>query len=316
MIWWVRRLRPTTNLRRRERMARMMPRLSIGMTCVFLAAMFISSCWCKPQSAEHNPPLQPAQSGMSAAASGKTRSSDNGSSDRISHMLREIAHDANAPSDVRNRAETALKRWESPARPANSGPFLVRAMLHSPYSAGRYAWLQPIAIDQNLPDLCGVRVKEERTDGDGTTSVTEEDYPVYVCYLAAPLEGNLSTPVHIRAGNERKDMRLWEEYLIDCIDRLIYENIARPGQRRVRSLPEPPVWISAPDAGELRVFVAVFDRTGNRSEYVELEDLRDPKYEKTVLKYQALDSIGFYGGATRGHPYREEMWVAPIHFTN
>jgi hypothetical protein len=275
-------------------MVRMVARLRALLICSFLSVTFMSLCWCRTRSADQNGAKSPGMSEASPSEVGKSRLSKDWRSERISYILHEIAEDGNAPPDVQRRAEIALKRWKGPIGLDTSKPFLVRAMLYDAYSGGRYAWLNPIAIDQNLPDLCGVRIKEERINPDGSRAVIEEDYPVYVGYFDAPLDGGLSTAVHIRTGDEQKDVKLWEEYLIDNIDRLIYEHIAKQGPRKRRSLAMPPVWISTPDPNKVRVFISVYDRARNRSEYVQLEDLRDPKYEETVSKYSNLDQPGFY----------------------
>lgn len=194
-------------------------------------------------------------------------------------VLTLIKEDTQVPSAVRKRAESALARSALP-----SEPFLVRAMLYdSPLD--KTIILHPVAVDRPA-DLAGVTIKEERKAADGTVSTITEDYPVYTRYLSAPQEPPQWTWVTIRTESQEKDYGLWEEYLLDTIDWLIYTHIQGHVGNRDHGLTIPPVWISIPEEDVVRVFVAVYDRAGNRSDYVELEDLRGDKYRANTIRYR------------------------------
>jgi hypothetical protein len=139
-----------------------------------------------------------------------------------------------------------------------------------------------LTIDGEYRDLIGLRVKERHVDVNGTTFTIEEDYPVWIDSSPAysPSWDDNSVDVHFR---QRKDEKRWRKYLEDV--RMRRELAAKNKEAQntgepifeieTKKMEIPPVWMSVPEPNKVRVFVSVYDKSGNESEPVEIEDVFD-----------------------------------------
>ncbi len=139
-----------------------------------------------------------------------------------------------------------------------------------------------LKIDGEYRDLAGLRIKEQHVDVNGTTFTIKEDYPVWIDSPPAysPTWDSSSVDVHFR---QRKDEKRWRKYLEDV--RMRRELAAKNKEAQdageplfeieTKKMGIPPVWLSLPEANNVRVFVSVYDKSGNESEAVEIEDVLD-----------------------------------------
>jgi len=170
----------------------------------------------------------------------------------FTRAIRETAEMDDLPSDVRKRTQAALRRLENEV--LDPEPILVRAWVSNLDDDA--CFLEFIVLDEDK-DLLGLHIREQYTDVNGTVATFEEVYPVYVGFPFAPFLSWNSELVRIRNSNQRKDEKLWQEYV----------NEVAKGKRT--SMPD--VWISIPEDNTTRVFMSVYDRAGNKSESVEVE---------------------------------------------
>ncbi len=187
--------------------------------------------------------------------------------------LEAIAKDERLPTEVRARAETAqmkLKARRTKDSPTPE-PLLIRASVCRVKDGGTA--LNVVAIDWDH-DVIGLRIKEARADPNGRVSALVEDYPPYIERMPlSRFEEEPLLPVTIRDKEQRKNLAVWEAYLIDCYNLLVEIRSGVKDSRRIHGPARPPVWISKPEPNRTRVFVCLYDRQGHESEYVEVEDL-------------------------------------------
>ena len=67
----------------------------------------------------------------------------------------------------------------------------------------------------------------------------------------------------IRTANERKDEKLWQEYVSEDPLENIEEYV--PWEERV-----PPIYISIPEPDKVDVWIWIYDKAGHKSEPVKL----------------------------------------------
>ena len=201
----------------------------------------------------------------------------------LQEMVDQTLHDALAslakktelPSDIINRAKTALTKLENGS--LDTEPILLMAAIGiSDLNNQPQADIDIIYFDENN-DLRGLRIKEHYIDSNGLTTSLEEDYPVFVNTLNTPFTNSAYFPVHFRDKNQRKDEYLWLEYVNRNLDGLIRLNIDERQSdtldTHLKNLPfekMPPIYISIPDPNKVQVEISVYDREGNESDRIEL----------------------------------------------
>ena len=186
--------------------------------------------------------------------------------ERTLARIRRYAVEASVPPDVRQRAEAVVARIDNGVH--DPEPILVRATLFQ----GNLAVLTLDAFDED-EDILGIRIKEEHVGSDNQHEVLEEVYPVYIRFFSP---GESLPPwiyIEIRDKDQRKDMQAWEDYLVDTVDWLIAKYIQKGERRKTGFM--PTVWISAPASADTHVYAAVYDRRGNQSDYVQVENEED-----------------------------------------
>jgi hypothetical protein len=205
--------------------------------------------------------------------------------------LEAITQDEQMPPDVRERAKAALTRlrtrWAEGLRTAE--PLLVRAALCRSEIEGTA--LNIIAFDEDL-DTVGIRVKEQHIDPNGHATSITEDYPAFARGKDFVFDLFPLLEVSIRDKGRRKDPNEWEAYLIDSIDWLRQEQRQATKRHRNYGLDRPPVWISRPEPGRVRVFVCLYDRQRHESDYVEVEDALDREPLDPMTYVQSFLSPG------------------------
>ena len=210
------------------------------------------------------------------------------------------------PPEVRERAKKALQRLGNGV--LDPQPTLVLAQLIRSVRESDRGILQLVVVDEEL-DLRGLRVKEQHKAPDGGwVTMVEESYPLYagdeLAPPTAPFAPEEIVPVHIRSKGKVKDEDAWRLYTIQALDELVRrlitptvieisdgklalvqrkkastrdENVRDVSPRNGPHMEMPPIWISALEPNEVRVFISVYDRVGNVSETVEMYDVGGDK---------------------------------------
>jgi len=191
---------------------------------------------------------------------GGCRKSSPLSPEEIDHMMSEdfcnaVIEDSNMASDVRLRAHEILDKRHN--KVLDSEPILVSASLGARNDGLLFIAL---AFSDEDGDIANVTIREEYNDPNGNKSVLVESYPVWG-KKKLKAATYYFTWVHIRKNGERKDEIAWKEYL-DSGD----WDKDWPAKYR------PPIWISLPEEGKVRVQVCVHDYAGNVSNYVDVEN--------------------------------------------
>ena len=165
-----------------------------------------------------------------------------------------IIADGNMASDVRLRAKRVLAQRQN--KTTDPEPILVLASL-SHLESGLL--IMVLGFSDEDGDVAGVTVREENETGEGKGNVLIESYPVWG-ETKVKAATYYFTPINIRESNERKDEDAWREYL-------------ERGDWTPKR--QPPLWISLPQEGRVRVQVRVYDHVGNTSNFVEVENMLD-----------------------------------------
>lgn len=173
------------------------------------------------------------------------------------------------PSPAPERAREVLAKWKSGVR--DSRPILLDAGYAN---NSEKIWFDTYIFDDG-GDIQGLRVREEHKRADGTTITLEEDYPIFTVYEDEPTyeiyyRGFFAAVV--REGLEAHDVR-WRQDACRRKDEVLPDLKSTNSGRipRYASYLVPPIWMSIPRPPDLRVFVAVYDRAGNQSQYLELQ---------------------------------------------
>jgi hypothetical protein len=203
--------------------------------------------------------------------------------------LEAVMRDEEMPPRVRERAKTALTRlrtrWAEGLHTPE--PLLIRATLCRSRIEGTA--LNIIAFDEDS-DTAGIRVKEQHSDPNGRSTSIAEDYPAFARGKDFVFDLLPLLTVTIRDKGQRKDQSEWEAYLIDSIDWLIQAQRQKTKTHRNYGLDRPPVWVSRPIPGRVRVFVCLYDRQRHESGYVEVEDMLDEEPIDSVRYIRMLQS--------------------------
>ena len=187
--------------------------------------------------------------------------------------LASLAKKTDLPSDIINRAKTALTKMENGS--LDKEPILLMAVIYCG-EPNNQPNVDITYFDENN-DLRGLHIKERYIDPNRSITTLEEDYPVFVNTLYTPTTMSTNFPIHFRNKNQHKDEYLWLEYVNRNLDELIRLNIEERkndvSRNRVKNLKfekTPPIYISIPDPNRVEVEISVYDREGNESDRIEL----------------------------------------------
>ena len=167
-------------------------------------------------------------------------------------FCRSIIENSSMASDVRKRAMRVRSLRKN--NTIDAKPVLIRALL-SDRNDGLL--ILTLGFSDEDGDIAGITLKEEKKRGASEIDTLVESYPVWG-RKELKAATYYFTPVHIRKSGERKDDGAWKEYL---------DGGEWTHEKR------PPLWISPPEDGRLKVQVCVYDQAGNVSNYVEVENL-------------------------------------------
>jgi hypothetical protein len=181
--------------------------------------------------------------------------------------------------EIKERADLAISLWRNGN--VDPKPILIQAII-SKYEDQDQIYLTVSVFNEEV-DTLGFGIREEHTKEDGTKKVLEEVYPIFV-HLPQTMVEDLTRniPVNIRTTFQRKDEKLWREYVVADYIKLKREYIRKHknSSRSARDVyysayPEtlPSVWISLPDPNKVDVTIWVYDKDGHKSDSVELLDL-------------------------------------------
>jgi len=164
---------------------------------------------------------------------------------------------------ARERAKLALSRWQD--QDINPEPILLWAGVARPNNA--------IALDffDEDMDVIGFGTEERYIDANGIRQKLVEEYAAFTHIQWGDVWPLKIVPVHTRDINQRLDKEKWNNYIKgEGID----PNTPMSQEYWTETL--PPVWISIPEPNKIDVHVYVYDRTGLKSEPVEMM-VPDPK---------------------------------------
>jgi hypothetical protein len=169
--------------------------------------------------------------------------------------------------DAKKRITAALSLRQNTV--LDREPILIAAGLAADMREGPNPFLGLAVYDEDW-DVFGVGVREGRNAGDGQTEYSVEEYPVFAHdHLGGPLN-YLLVPVEIRDSDQRKDGERWQAYALDSKSN---ENPPRGSTGEAKT---PPMYISIPEPNDLAVWVYVYDRSGNKSDPVRLQNAMGP----------------------------------------
>ena len=176
----------------------------------------------------------------------------NFSADEQGEIVRELKSLMHGGPD--DRLSAAIAKVESGIR--DSKPILIRA--HTLLDA----FLHLCVFDDGC-DLVGLRVREECTEGDGTTKTLEEDFPVFRDKWRYPGQCpcvQFEAPIQIRQPCESRDEEKWHTYIAAIPPDLAFTEYFRDRQPTMPVIP-----LARPVSGTVRVWISVYDENGHES---------------------------------------------------
>jgi hypothetical protein len=180
--------------------------------------------------------------------------------------LREVLQASWVPADAKERTQEVLKIYESGAR--EEKPIVILALLHEWATPTPYHYLRLWVFDQRK-DRLGIGVKEEWSDPNGSRIVLEEQYPV-CAQLPTETYQVVSVPAQIRSVGQRKDEKLWADWVAMDFDKLVEKTLPSGSPTQIYQLWKdmvPALWVSLPsEKGSVSVYV--YDKAGHKSNAV------------------------------------------------
>ncbi len=185
-----------------------------------------------------------------------------GTPDTIEDELRRIQLTMKYP-DAKTRIAAALSLRQNDV--LDCEPVLIVAGLVADRREGESPFLRVAVYDEDK-DILGAGVCEERNvvDGQGTSLV--EEYPVFAHDRLSGVLSYLLVPVEVRDSDQRKDDERWQGYVLGSKS---YESPPRGSTGESKT---PPMYISIPEPNDVAVWVYVYDRSGNKSDPVRLQN--------------------------------------------
>lgn len=196
--------------------------------------------------------------------------------------------------DVNERYNLAIEKYQN--KKLDPEPIILVTWLHKRLP-GTPDYTLCLGVFDEDKDIQGIVLKEESRDPNGTVNILKEDYPFYIHDPFIDVAATYGFPVSIRKNNQGKDKKLWEDYV--SMDFEYLKKQAAEYNRRI-SLPPwskdaltdfsemeeesdkivsqwkdslPTVWISIPEPNQKTVWIQVYDKAGNRSDFIKLIDL-------------------------------------------
>jgi hypothetical protein len=166
--------------------------------------------------------------------------------------------------DINENYRLALEKYQN--NRLDPEPIILFAMLRE-YPRNYYSLL--VGIFDEDADLLGIIFKEESREPYSTVNTIEEKYPLFVYEPSPNMNKIYRIPVSIRTDNQRKDEKSWEDYLSKDLGYL-REQADNYGIIDQWKETLPIVWISNPEAGDVTVWIQLYDKAGNKSNFVKL----------------------------------------------
>jgi hypothetical protein len=189
--------------------------------------------------------------------------------------LQRLSQRAWAPSDAKERIARVIAKYHDGVRDAE--PILIMATLTTQEGTQQHDFA--LWVFDEDKDLSGILVREESHGADGTTTVREEQYPVFAHLRPvwiATAYGRYSVPIRIRDAHQRKDEKQWADYLAIDFEKLVKEKLADTSPDfwynfwRLWESTMPAVWISLPEPNRVDVSFYIYDKAGHKSNGVNL----------------------------------------------
>jgi len=169
----------------------------------------------------------------------------------------------NAPIDMKKQIEIAQEMWQNGK--VDREPILISADL-TKAEGTEDIYIGLITFDEDT-DVIGIGIKEEYINPNNLKTTLTEEYPAFVYRMSPDVDELRLCPVQIRNDSQRKSNQQWEEYIKgEGIDVSTLKNTIRWRQTL------PPVWVSIPDPNHTHVQVYIYDKAGNKSKPIKLED--------------------------------------------
>lgn len=161
----------------------------------------------------------------------------------------------------------ALSKLESGVQ--DSKPVLIRATMDGV--------LLELCVFDDGKDLVGFRIREEYKDTGGAMRILEEDYPVFLDRRLYPVQDLVGFYIYVpwtRNPGEPRDEEGWRTYIEAISSAGVYIQASK-----VKRPVMPAIGMARPLAGNVRVWISVYDAKGNESalelpEYRTLEEYR------------------------------------------
>ena len=192
--------------------------------------------------------------------------------------------DSNIP-DLRERSLLAIKKYKN--KIIDPQPILLYPCLSQAIGTEKTGLYLEI-FDEDM-DTLGFIIREEVIDSNNILHTLEEEYPVF---FNSPYSNVVITPlipISVRSNNQKKDEQIWEQFLTTDYEYL-KEEAARLNDKWYQFFSEnildeslslknkwketlPPIWISIPDINDVTVWIQIYDKAGNKSDFIKLIDM-------------------------------------------
>lgn len=124
-------------------------------------------------------------------------------------------------------------------------------------------------------DILGISICQIPIDSNNTNSQIFEEYPIFVHDEIGYVVNIYRVTVQVRSDSQKKNKTLWDDFCELDYDKY-YQGKVADGCEPWSIYEEicPPVWMSTPDPNYLKVQVKVYDKQGNVSESLVVQDRR------------------------------------------
>lgn len=181
---------------------------------------------------------------------------------QVRFNINKIKASTNHSASTKERASKILSKWENgiiEPEPIIFFAFLTDVSNEDGTISDTLAYY---SYDEDK-DILGLGIREEYILGENQTKIIEEDYPVYIHdnKMKHPISAGF-VAVDWRRDGKVKDQQKWDKFINK--KNIIWD---KPMDEIV-----PPVCVSVPESNKIDVWIWVYDRQGNKSEPIRLEN--------------------------------------------
>ena len=162
------------------------------------------------------------------------------------------------------RIDKAISEYED--KKTDTIPILFYAGVSHPKER-QEIYLQLAYYDEDS-NILGLGIREKANN---QYNFIEERYPIYIQQSPPPVWSSL-LPIQKRTDNQRKDETAWSLYMRGEGELSYPEFMQKKGPSFLGKFKIPPIWLSLPDNPNSMPEVFVYDKDGNVSEFITIEN--------------------------------------------